>query len=113
RPADEPVVRSTLIIGLVDAGACAQTGAAEDLLPTLLPLHAERSVRAREQSAVRASHRRAGIDPVIEGLLQLGVVASGELDGLIDCQCGSGTRVARHTLGGCLHGTCCEAYEKQ
>src|SRR5438876_6559017 len=105
--------RSTLFPYTTLFRSRAQTCTAEDLLTTLLPLHAERRVRARKQSAVRASHRGAGIYPVIEGLLKLGVVASCELDGLIDCQCGGGSRIARNALGGCLHGACSETYEKQ
>jgi hypothetical protein len=44
--------------------------------------------------------------------LELGIVALGELDGLLDGQRLAG-RIARNNLGGCLNGACHETYEKQ
>jgi hypothetical protein len=45
-------------------------------------------------------------------LLELGIVAPGELDGLFDGK-GLACRIAWNYLGGCLNGACHETYEKQ
>jgi hypothetical protein len=45
-------------------------------------------------------------------LLELGIVASRELDGLFDGKA-LGRRIPWNNLGGCLNGACHETYEKQ
>jgi hypothetical protein len=54
-----------------------------------------------------------GVNAVVLNLLELRVVAPRELDCLIDCERGLAGRIARSDLGGCLHGTSHETYEKQ
>jgi hypothetical protein len=75
-------------------------------------LGAEQCVRGRQQRAISAANRRARADPIVLNLLELWIVATGELDGLFDGK-GLARRIARNNLGGCLNGACHETYEKQ
>ena len=106
RRAVEPVVDADLIVGLIDIRARAETRPAEYLLAALLSLGAQGRVGAREQRTVRAPDGGAGANASVQRLLERRIIASGDIDRLIDGKGRRWRRIAQDSLGGCLRGSC-------